>query len=662
MKSAEKTPLFICGAGLSVEPPSALALTKDILDMACRSFLPSSTGAELRLVDLVRIMQPEVFFEQASLLLGNGVHDVWKVLDRETAKPNLNHYLLIALASHFRVPIITLNFDTLLEAAAEASGVKPCVYVPGRHDLLPLLTSKNTPLGSCAIWKIHGCLKIPGSMQSTMSQLAHPNEKLLRPITELVSRCAIHIVGYSGRDGDFFPELVKILMCDRGRAAQPQWIDPYWSSELREKAHMLDASVRAERFENVVTEDFPWGFGEVQRMAKDLDLNRLRELAKSVPPRDAGPHFFRIGVPSTEVEKEALLMCLLFQSGNIRQAYAYGADRIERFQRDLPPRSAAIVTLYFARLCDWNSQYLDFLDFSMRSEVLAKKITSSEERPARLFVESGSACLSTRALWMLQGPTMTWPDRHLSFSWDRKQRRFMLYRCLRTSLAIRKSIAGFSRNFLGKLWRIVHPHAPAPAAESGRALEVMAWQYYLDHSQVFLNSLIKVLVVSSDWHPQGRFVAPIASLVRLLARSAARLALWRLTWLARRVGAAYTQADLYLFRSRYGIADDLTLAEHFWTLVGHPVGRALIVRDRAVRYMRAGDHERALRAFRSCYCVAVSSGSHLTALKALIGLFHLGVPLRRSRWERHVHQLQGDQYVSFFDRATNYLVSVGAFK
>lgn len=660
-------PLFICGAGISRDAPASLPLTRDIVEIACRWLLPDRTPTEQRYGELIRGMQPEVLFEQASLLVGDRLNCVWDVLRRADVKPNINHYLLVTLASHFRVPIITLNFDTLLEEAANQCGLDPKTYVPGRPDLTALLTSRDTAKGKCVIWKVHGSLDVPDSLQTNMSQLARPNTRLLQVLKNLASRCGIYIVGYSGRDGDFFPELASILEAQGPESARPQWIDPYWNHDLAEKAQILRASAHTDRLAAVIDRDFPWCHDEIRRTARGADPVVLRELSDSPATQQASwqwqSPFDGTGANIlSDTLREALLMCLLLQSGNTKEAYIYGADRIKRFQQELPTKIAAIVTLYFARLCDWNSQYDDFLYFSQVSRQLAKRITSKEERRSRLFVETASECLSTRARWMIQGPTMTWPDRILSFRWDRKQELDLFYACVRTSFRLRKSLAGFSSHRLGAIWRIVHPTIPSSFSRSSQVFEVLAWQYYLDHSQVFLNHLMRFLLKWTNWRPRGRLSGCAAWFTRLVGRACARLALWRLTWLVRAVGAAYTRADIYLFRSRYGIADDFVFAEHFWTLVGHPVGRALIFRDRGLRFMRAHDHVGAAREFARCYRLSASCGSHLTALKALIGLFYSGKRVSLGLWECHVSKLQGERFVSFFSRATDYLKGTGAFR
>lgn len=95
--------------------------------------------------------------------------------------------------------------------------------------------------------------------------------------------------------------------------------------------------------------------------------------------------------------------------------------------------------------------------------------------------------------------------------------------------------------------------------------------------------------------------------------------------------------------------------------MNHPVGRAIILRDRGLRALtRPVD---AAPFFQECYRVSKRSGSHLTAIKALIGYFHAASPIDKVAWITHVAAVQGsDAHTRFFQEITVYLDQKRAFR
>jgi SIR2-like domain len=749
-------PLFVCGAGISLAPPACLPSTVDIVKATLRVLLPSKTRRERLYSSLVARIQPEVLFEQASFLVPNlHTQQIWRVLRTNYSKPNIYHYLLVLSASSYRTPIVTLNFDTLLEKAADDLGLKPEVYVPRRKDRERFLTPTRVPDGKCRIWKIHGCIDTTDdnenpSLHTMMSQIGRPNRKMLRVLRQLVERCKLYIVGYSGRDGDFFPELARLSRVSRV-SVPPVWIDPFGfvqanrkslrrlNPTLWDRAEILQAhpplipgkSVNADLID-IVREDFPHILSELHKIlgiqmdmllrvasislklaGSGIDLSAhtsdyrssdpvdlsgfatVGDLSQTAEARSSIDHdgalFANVlrcttqktrhcqaveqlafgGHSPTELEREALLVCLLFQSGHMREAYEYGRTRMDEFQQKLPPRLASAVTLYFSRLCDWNSKYDAFLHFASTAGKLADQMVEPALRRQRLLVQCGVECLSTRAISMRFGPAMKWPNQSFSFGLSLKEVLILYHRSARGSFRLRKLLAGFGVKYLTRMGRVFFPQPPGPTAHPE---EAVAWQYYLDHRQVFLNYLIRFLAKAVDINCRSRLMLVLTTPVKKISKFCARMALWNLTRLVRRAGAATIQADIYLFRARYGIANDLAFADHFWSLVSNPVGGALVLRDRGIRSLKAALASRSTRVqdskklmearqqFFECYALSSACGSHLTALKALIGLFHTGYAFRKTIWDKHVNGIEGQQHVSFFNGLTAHIASHNGFK
>jgi hypothetical protein len=100
--------------------------------------------------------------------------------------------------------------------------------------------------------------------------------------------------------------------------------------------------------------------------------------------------------------------------------------------------------------------------------------------------------------------------------------------------------------------------------------------------------------------------------------------------------------------------------DHIWDLIGHPIGRGLALRDEGIEFLRK-DVARSEAAFLRCLALSEASGSHLTALKALIGLFHARGQISRASWETHVRGIQGAEHKLFFREAGLHLSGRGAF-
>jgi hypothetical protein len=334
---------------------------------------------------------------------------------------------------------------------------------------------------------------------------------------------------------------------------------------------------------------------------------------------------------------------------------------MKQFESAVPPKLASIVSLYFARICDWNSQYNTFLQFTSKAKLLANAMHPADHR-TKLMIRAGVECLATRAKSMLLGPVMNWPDQNLKFRLSLKQKFYLYKTCFITSFRIRAILAQFhSTNKVMVLWRIFFPKPPRSVGPE-TILEEVAWQYYLDHRQVFLNYVVRILRPFIKLRSPRQFLAPFTTFVNRLAIRTARIALWKLTRLVRRAGAATIQADIYLFRTRYGIGQDLEFSEHFWSLVNNPVGRALVVRDRGESLLESGNRAEAQKQFIQCYLLSARCGSHSTALKALIGLFHVDYHFREALWKKHIDGLEGNVYVNFFNSRTSYIAESGKFK
>lgn len=202
---------FFAGSGISYASnlPSAYA----VLEHTINALLPMNL-APTEKSDICNSIQPEVFYE--SVIGITRTHDslnIWKSLYKGeqgrhdiVCEPNLAHLFIAEYSSKNRLPIITTNFDSMFEQAAELLGVKYRIFLPS--DDPPKL--KEELLCIC---KVHGSIQdnrgeySPQSLWTTMTQITTVNTKWIEYICSIMSHQHLCFVGYSGRDIDLFPYL-----------------------------------------------------------------------------------------------------------------------------------------------------------------------------------------------------------------------------------------------------------------------------------------------------------------------------------------------------------------------------------------------------------------------------------------------------------------------
>ncbi len=654
---SEERMLFICGSGISLDGPSWLPKVEDIKSLAREHLLPAETEEDRFFSALaINDVQPEMFFEQVVALLGSEYLTIWNVLRRPantapptTARwvPNLYHYIVVWIACQHGTPIVTFNMDTLFEEAATTLGLAKDVYVGGRKSTEYLLKRRAKP-GRVSIWKIHGCVETTdergeSTLYTTMSQIARPNYRVIRALSKLAGECRFCIVGYSGRDVDFFPHLCRVV---RNKMRQkPLWINPSFSEStpaqgiakttLHERCDLLEAEGRGQDLMQYLKPLLPQSFRELAHRLPAYDTleamveSRDTSCAKEEKERNSqelireneGHLSFR---KLSLAEKRALLVSVLLYSGDTCQGYKYGQLHMQSLEKELAPAMTVKVLLDFARLCDWNSKYEQYKGVAARILKKGKEIEckNEDDLSRKLLAEIGGGCLLTRARHMLMGPVvdMDWPDPRFTYQIPPSTKASSFFMHLRTTLSAR----------LGLLFRRLVTSVFNPGQRPS-IHEVLAKQYYLDHQQVFINLVLRWL------GPTGRLLGK--PWLAILKRS------------VERAGSAYTQADVYLFRFRYGLEENATFAHHIWSLVGHPVGLALLHLGDGEKAYKAGRMELAESDFERAYDVASSCGNHLTALKALIAIFHVNKShrlLNGATWTRHVADLQGDRHKEYF--------------
>lgn len=257
--------VLFAGAGISHDAPAGAPLwdeLKLLIVDALRTNLPPALGE--RVWSAVSAIppgfesRPELLFE---ILTTYAPHVALEPLDvLSLGTPNRNHQIIGKIAASGLLPIIiTPNLDTYLEDALEAADVTNLgALAPGRIEgefrrrleadragqyyavvqpaensgrfYLPrevsLLATVRRHPNLTVIFKVHGTIKDPSSIQVALRQTGRPlRGPTLQCFEEWLQECSVLILGYSGRDDDLYSALVKLAA--EGRLASHGRL--YWN-------------------------------------------------------------------------------------------------------------------------------------------------------------------------------------------------------------------------------------------------------------------------------------------------------------------------------------------------------------------------------------------------------------------------------------------------
>ncbi len=695
----EKNPLFICGSGISGLAPASMPMVPSIMRVARTRLLPDETRQERWLSELVtNDIQPEVLFEQAVSIVGQECLQIWDILKRPPDgkwKPNLYHCALVWIASRRTSPIVTFNMDTLFEDAANTLGIEftRTLYVAGCRATEGALDVPRTT-SSVAIWKIHGCVATRGdqgasTLYNTMSQIARPNHHVIKNLVKAVGNCILCVVGYSGRDVDFFPHLCGEIR--ETTSVAPVWIDPKFAGgvppidpmarpTLQGRSELLRSKPTDVDLFDWLRQRYPQELEELAQKLGPAIYERLAERWKARNTQAArdewrdseqelvAGHESRFSFRGfTMNHRRALLVSALLYSGHTGQAFTYAKQIRSKLEKDLPSGPRVKFLLDFARLCDWNSKYEQCKRASLRAFSYAKKLQSKtpEENEIQLFAATGARCMVTRAEHMLLGPIadMNWPQAStdLKVPFRTKLSCFLLNFGTSVLVGPRLRLYQFRNRLRSRL---------EPDAIYG----TLAEQYYLDHHFVLVSIVLRWASGSfqtlhdsfgPSQSPNGTpsFVQAsglaVSCVLNWLWRTFCRMVAARLKSRVEAAGAAYTQADVYLFRARSGLERSPVFALYIWNLVGNPVGAALLRLVNGQIAYRQHRVQDATRDSEGGYRLAAECGNHLTSLKAIIAIYHLERShklINAKLWYGHLGQLEGDRHKEYFVRVSHQIV------
>ncbi|WP_406109198.1 SIR2 family protein [Micromonospora globbae] len=219
--------LVFAGAGVSVSAPAGapgvavpLGATLDLLTSLSGPLPRDATAA---MADVSKRLLPELVYGSVAAVAGTADHlRLWESYAWTATPtgpgphPNAGHSLLAWLGHRHHLPVVTTNFDRLLEEAVARQGLRPVVGLPDRRNRFAAPVAGT---GAVAIWKLHGTAVRVDTIRSQAADLARGSHRALaRSLPRRPQR--LLVVGYSGRDFDVFPWLAGLA-----GGARTLWVD-----------------------------------------------------------------------------------------------------------------------------------------------------------------------------------------------------------------------------------------------------------------------------------------------------------------------------------------------------------------------------------------------------------------------------------------------------
>ena len=216
LSAAEQGRLMVfAGAGISKDPPSRLpdwfGFNRMILEGIQRAALEVLPDCEEAIRKLDMGSFPVTVFSDiiVSTFAGESYFPVLKILDSDA--PNCHHQALGQLAQRNRLAaIFTTNFDTLIEQAFDASATPLRLFV-GVDDFTSVYVAPP-----CALFKIHGSVKLTSTLVDTVSQKLRGLPPFVRhALANLDPDFPVLVIGFSGADLDFDADYIPLFGAGR---------------------------------------------------------------------------------------------------------------------------------------------------------------------------------------------------------------------------------------------------------------------------------------------------------------------------------------------------------------------------------------------------------------------------------------------------------------
>ena len=602
-KATSAPMLFLCGSGISIPLPAALPSARDMIDWTSSILKPEVATEEEREAlkgeqDSIFDAPPEVFYQGLHDLVGPVAVQPWTALslhDRfpqafpSPPGPTLGHLVVTYLSWRSRVPIVTTNFDTYIEAAARELGIKPIVSFPQIHSQWKEASTDGTEV---AIWKIHGSADCPESICATLDRISMSNLPLLQCMESLVAKHRTCLLGYSGRDIDCFPFIASFPSQGGERLF---WVD----SEFSLIAHRIVA--RPERFIGVR--------GTIDNFAKAL-LPRL-DLNSRVGER-------------LKASAQERINKLPYRKEDVRQVYKREVERIvtqqilpelARQDIDLRPllHASSLASLHnfepAARYCEkfLNSQSgnSDSVWAAKAWIILAScyhnlsKYRRSEEAARHALKIARTKDLTSEAIYALSA---TDEAMRMQLDLDTYVNARPIIGKAKTLLVAAKSLLD---SFRLEKWARKLKAEPSSARVTAEILEHRIRLYAIPQGILLRLRGLRIAdrLLSKQWeriHKRAYDVGYTAGIANALK---------------------------FLLRAKHSASQGVFFgasATQVFDLIKHKTGSALMQRDRGLAFLREGNTAQAVPCFERAQVLAHEEGNSSLELKALLGISSCG--------------------------------------
>lgn len=213
-------PAIFCGAGISVDKPSNLPTAKTLLyyfNQKMSEIISSNTAIVSNIPDFNYWANFLRFEEVVSIFYRLGIYKEALTPLNSSYSPNSNHYILSYLYKN-GYPIITTNFDILIELAILNSGLKLNQFV-NHEDYMKIDTVDN------AVYKLHGSFwewknkkwyDSHDSICATFEHLGFQFSQYLNNypqrqfLVNMINNRPLIVIGYSGNDDfDISPIIIS---------------------------------------------------------------------------------------------------------------------------------------------------------------------------------------------------------------------------------------------------------------------------------------------------------------------------------------------------------------------------------------------------------------------------------------------------------------------
>lgn len=621
--------VFFVGSGISMVYPACLPSAARLLSVSASLNLPCDCPKEVEKV--TDSIQPEVFYQELMAFIGEDALLPFKSLSHSASRPSLAHYIIVKTAAMNSVTVITTNFDCLLESAARDLGINvEAIGATGPY------TDSHDKL---YIWKVHGSVEHrhthlpPSNILATMARITQPNRPLLQSLHALFTDRHVCFIGYSGRDIDLFPLIRKFP-----GIRPPIWIDPKPSPQVVERATSIGARLILSTLDRiiigkrsklldilqasgVVLSDFKPTKAQEQRTRSAIE-QELSQIRGEIAGRQ----------PLSFDQKRLFLALCLNRIGDHVSAYVYLGRHYQEIQSGIKGGDKVLTLLTMARLADCVSDY-------RASENYARTALAESKRLLRNHWTIKSVSLRIQALHavamakkMQVGPGFSYGVNNVDFSPSPRATMGVLSRYFWYAIQMRILLAMF---------QFVQPRTTQSLFQPESTADVWVlwgWNWYLDHKLI----LLSMLSALSNKIPG----------IQRFGEKWLTGALATLADQARRIGDARSLAHVQKELQRHGVPlqADLTLAFSAYELTTDPLNRALVHRNAGDDMLKQGRIDDAIKEFSTSLRLALQCGNKATVLKALVGLYVCGQPIRQKDLLEHVRGLTGVGYERFIEQ------------